>query len=184
MSVPTVPAYIHTGSWDDETRKHPAMKWMEDYTMASIDTRAWDTIPYSDYHTDDFTLYKADGSVEKGGKQAWEKGLPTVYGPFKSHLHEPNFLVCTETKYGWEMIGQANVYANLHVEGKEPKVKDGSGREWDHVTPGAFHFEYVKDSKAKHQGILLKSSRIFADSGPALMLMLKRGQLKPGDLGL
>ena len=81
-------------------------------------------------------------------------------------------------------IGQADVYANLHVPGPEPKVRDPSGKEWDVVTNSAFHFEYVKDSKAKHDGIKLKSTKIFCDSGPALMLMLKRGQLKPADLGL
>ena len=52
------------------------------------------------------------------------------------------------------------------------------------VSHSAFHFEYVKDSKAKHDGVLLKSTRIFGDTAPALMLMLKRGQLKPADLGL
>ena len=52
------------------------------------------------------------------------------------------------------------------------------------VSHSAFHFEYVKDSKAKHDGVLLKSAKIFADSGPALMLMVKRGQLNPADLGL
>ena len=76
------------------------------------------------------------------------------------------------------------MYANLHVAGSEPKVKDGTGKEWDFMTPSAFHFEYVKDSKAEHDGVRLKSTRIFADSGPALMMMLKRGQMKPADLGL
>ena len=82
------------------------------------------------------------------------------------------------------VLGQANMYANLHVPGSEPKVKDGTGKEWDVVTPSAFHFEYVRDSKAEHDGVRLKSTRIFADSGPALMMMLRRGQMKPADLGL
>jgi hypothetical protein len=33
MSVPTTPAFIHIGTWDDETRKHPGMKWMEEFTL-------------------------------------------------------------------------------------------------------------------------------------------------------
>ena len=82
------------------------------------------------------------------------------------------------------VLGQANMYANLQVPGPEPKVKDGTGKEWDMVTPSAFHFEYVKDSEAKHDGVRLKSTRIFADSGPAMMMMLKRGQVKAADLGL
>jgi hypothetical protein len=82
------------------------------------------------------------------------------------------------------VIGQADVFANIHVPGNEPKPKDSYGKEWDMVSHSAFHFEYVKDSKAKHDGVLLKSTRIFGDTAPALMLMLKRGQLKPADLGL
>ena len=88
------------------------------------------------------------------------------------------------TSFSSAVLGQANMYANLHAPGNEPKVKDGSGKQWDVVTPSAFHFAYVKDSRAKHDGVRLQSTRIFADSGPALMMMLKRGQLKPADLGL
>ena len=64
------------------------------------------------------------------------------------------------------MLGQADVCANLGIEDKEPKVKveEGEeGEEWDCVTPGAFRFEYVRDEKAARGGILLKSTRIFAD---------------------
>jgi hypothetical protein len=32
MSYPTQPAFIHTGTWDDETRKHECMKWMQVYS--------------------------------------------------------------------------------------------------------------------------------------------------------
>lgn len=111
-------------------------------------------------------------------------GPKSVYAPFRSHLHEPSFLACFETEHGWEMIGQARVCADLQVRGTESRMKDLSGKEWDCVTPGAFHFFYVRDEKAVHGGILLKSSHIFADSGPALVRMLKVGQVKPGDLGL
>lgn len=81
------------------------------------------------------------------------------------------------------MMGQAQVFGNLHVPGEEPKVRDASGREWDVVTPGAFHFEYVREEGNEH-GIKLVMTRVFADSGPALVLMLKRGQVKGEDLGL
>lgn len=85
------------------------------------------------------------------------------------------------------MFGQADVCVELRGEGEDggkEKVRDAEGRGWDCVTPGAFHFVYVKNEKAAHGGILLKSTRIFADSGPGLMKMLEVGQLKPQDLGL
>lgn len=42
MSFPTKSAFIHVGTWDDETRKHPAMKWMEDYTLSFNKRSDWD----------------------------------------------------------------------------------------------------------------------------------------------
>lgn len=42
MSIPTTPAFIHVGTWDDETRKHPAMKWMEDFTLEFNKRVDWD----------------------------------------------------------------------------------------------------------------------------------------------
>ena len=84
------------------------------------------------------------------------------------------------------MIGQADVSVELGIEGgaEEKETKDAGGKGWDCVTPGAFHFVYVRDEKAAHGGILLKSTRIFADSGPALLKMLKVGLVKPQDHGL
>ena len=44
MSSSTQPlkAYVHFGTWDDSTRQHPAMKWMEHYTRHIIDEARWD----------------------------------------------------------------------------------------------------------------------------------------------
>jgi hypothetical protein len=33
---------IHKGTWDDETRQHPAMKWMEDFTINFNKRADWD----------------------------------------------------------------------------------------------------------------------------------------------
>ena len=129
----------------------------------------------------------------RGGQEAWEEGFSSIYGGFKSHLHEVEFLACWETEGGggggWEMVGWGRVCVDFRGAGREEgeegeKMRDAGGREreWDCVTPAAFHFEYVRDGKAKNQGILLKRTRIFADSGPALVRMLKGGQLKVQDL--
>jgi hypothetical protein len=102
MAYPTQPTFIQNGTWDEVTRSHPAMKFMEDYTRNAIDTRAWEKDnSVSDWHTSDFTLYKANGEVFSG-QEAWTKGISGLYAPFKSHLHDPNFLACWETKTGWE----------------------------------------------------------------------------------
>jgi len=186
MSYPTKPCFVHYGGWDDETRKHPAMKWMEDYTINCIDARAF-SLPSSAWHTADYTLHKADGTTISGGEPAWA-GIAATYAPFTANLHAPSFFVCFDlpSEEGWEMMGEAAVYVNLpNPEKKEgKKVKDEQGREWDAVTPGGFRFVYVKDPSAEHHGIRLKSTRIFADSGPAMAVMLQRGLIKASDLGL
>ena len=181
MSFKTQPAFVAHNGWDDETRKHPAMKWMENYTKNFIDKADWSKA--SDYHTDDFTLQKSSGEVVSGIKEATgPNGIPSVYAPFAGWYHAPSFAVTIETANGWQMMGQANVYANLHGQAAsgEKKVKSEDGKEWDIVTPGAFLFEYVKDGS----GVKLKSTKIYADSAPGMMTMVKRGLIKPSDLGM
>lgn len=80
------------------------------------------------------------------------------------------------------MLGQADVCANLKIEDKEMKLKAEEGKEWDYITPGAFRFEYVRNEKAARGGFLLKSTRVFADSGSVVQKMLRVGPLKPEDL--
>lgn len=52
-------------------------------------------------------------------------------------------------------------------------VTDKEGNKWDGANSGAYLFHYVKEG----DGIKLKSTRIFADSSPALKLMLQKGLL-------
>lgn len=184
MSVPTVPAFIHTGNWDAQTCAHPAMAWMESYTRTAVDNRSW-TIGTlaSEWHAADFTLQKVDGTVIRGGEAAWHEGIAVIYGPFTAHLHSPNFLVCSQTEDGWQMIGQADLYASLPSERCGGRVRDGERREWDIKVPSAFWFEYVRDEGAKHGGILLRSTKIFGDTAPVMKAMVQRGMVTKEDLG-
>ncbi len=186
-SFPTVPAFIHTGDWDDTTRSHPAMKWMEPFTRW-WDSREWttDESSLSNWATSDFALYPADGSSAKGTKAAYA-ALKALYGPLAAHLHEPTYLVASETEDGWEMLGQASFYADLGGEPGEgeKKVKDGKGREWDMCVPSAFHIWYVKDEKAGNGGaMLIKKEEIMTDSGVGMRAALKRGLVSAKDMGL
>jgi len=178
MSFPTQPAFIHSGSWDAESRKHPAMKWMEAYTDAFDSRESWST-PYTDWHVEDWYGVKADGQATSTGQKGWEE-LKEVYAPFLQQKHEPYFLVCFETHDGYEMIGQALVYGKLpgHPTADEKRVQDRSGKEWDVAVPGGFHFFYVKGDGAKHGGFLMKKSEIMSDSIPVVTILQKRGLLK------
>lgn len=42
-------AFFHLGTWDDETRKHEALDWMENYTRNLVDARYWEE-PAENYH--------------------------------------------------------------------------------------------------------------------------------------
>lgn len=184
MSFKTQPAFFFDGDFGPESRSHPAIKWMEDYTVNTIDAQKW-SLPYSDYHTDDFSVLKPDSEEVTGGESAWQ-AIAKLYGNFTAFKHEPVYCACKETSYGWKMIGHATVYVNLpgSPSAGEQKVKDLSGREWDGKVPGGFTFEYKKDPSAKVGGIKLQRSEIYSDSGPALLTLLKRGVIKPADMGL
>ncbi|OCK75302.1 hypothetical protein K432DRAFT_362330 [Lepidopterella palustris CBS 459.81] len=181
MSFPTKPTFVYSGTWSAESRAHPAMKWMENYTINVIDAKKFD-IPATEYHVPSFTLQKSDGTIIEGAEKAWASNKET-YAPFPAHMHEPQYLFCTETENGWQMMGRANLFVELPGQPGtgEKKVKSVSGKEWDAVMPSAFHFEYVKD-KDGVDGIKLAKTEIFSDPFPALRLMLKRGVIKPENI--
>lgn len=178
MSFPTQPAFIHSGTWDDVTRRHPAMKWMEDYTLNFNKRGRWED-KRNEWHTEDFSLVKPDGSEFKGHEVAWEQSK-SMYNFFTKEFHEPYFLVCWEIDDGWEMLGQAYFYANCIGESVagEKKVADLQGREWDVKIPSAFRFIYVKRDGAAHGGIELKRCEIMGDSMPGVHILMQRGVIK------
>ena len=185
MSFPTQPAFVHYGSWDDTTRKHPAMKFMEAYTNWFEENHFKEPAPTA-WLTKDTSMVLADGRAFNGADAVWA-AQPLTYGPFVQYYHQPYFVICVEIDDGYEMIGQATVFANLPGEptGDEQKAADDKGRKWDVGVPGAFRFIYKKEPGAKNGlGFLLHRTEIMADSGPVVVKMLKRGVMKPSDLGL
>ena len=52
-------------------------------------------------------------------------------------------------------------------------MKVEEGKEWEYTTSGAFRFESVRDEKAARGGILLKSTRFFADSESGVQKILR-----------
>jgi hypothetical protein len=180
MSLPTKPAFVTTTKGWDNLRVHPAMAWMEKFTYA-WDRKEINESNWSDWQTDDMLYQAANGEVSTGSK-AIVANLAT-YAPFAAHMHEPNGTIsCWETEDGWEMMGQATLFANLPVPGGEKTKKDLTGKAWDIAAPGMFHFTYVKDKGAKHDGIKMNSEKVFSDSGAAMIEMIKRGMVKPEQL--
>lgn len=180
MSYATKPAFIHAGSWNDETRKHPAMKWMEDYTHR-FDDGAYAKLSSAEMgHAPGFVYQKSTGEVIEGADDAW-KALAQTYAPFQSHVHDPIWLLCWETEKGWDMFGVAQVWYTLPAppSATEKKMKGYGDKEWDGMAPGAFHFSYWKTGS----GIELGRTEIFNDASPVIVQMIKRGMLKPEELG-
>jgi hypothetical protein len=176
MSFPTKPAFVYYGGWSEVTAKHPAVKWLEVHTR-EFDSRTWETKRY----TSDFIYVAPDGQVHEGLEKAME-AIKATYGPLTAQYHQPYFMVCTETEDGYDMMGQATLYANLPGEpaAGQSKVKDKDGKEWDIGVPGAFHFWCVKNG----DDFLLKRTEMHADTGPLVMGLLKRGVITPQQLGL
>jgi len=179
MSYPTTPAYITNCSGTEKRlREHPGLDFLFDHQEA-FDKGNMKTEPYTVYHAKDFTLTLPDGTVLPPGEASW-KGWLEEYAPFTEHLHEARYINIYERDGGWEMMGVANVYANLHVPGEKTKT-DLSGRQWDVVAPGAFLFTCVKDSTGP-KGYKVKSMSLYGNKIPVITEMVKRGMVKPEDL--
>ena len=83
------------------------------------------------------------------------------------------------------MIGLAHVYINTPGErvSGAASVKDGKGRDWETMLPGAFRFLYRKDDSGVG-GFRLAKTEIFSDSGPVVKLLLKKKVVSVEQLGL
>jgi hypothetical protein len=170
-------AFVHADDWNDESRKHTAMKWMEDYARM-FDRKGYHQEKWTDWLTEDIVLTKGDNTTHEG-EDAWNAAI-AVYAPFTEYFHCPYYLVTTETSDGWEMLGQAHIYANLagqRGEGEPPQVKDRrDGKMWDVCIPGAFRFQYVK-GKGAH-GMALKRIDLHAENLAAVLTLVKRGVIQ------
>jgi hypothetical protein len=176
MSYPTIPAYqTYTNGAEQRLREHPVLDFLIDHQEA-FDNGDMKTEPYTVFHTDDFTCTKSDGTVLPPGEGSW-KGWLEEYAPFVKHFHEARYACIYERNGGWEMVGFANVYANLLVPGEKTKA-DLSGRRWDVVVPGGFIFK----DPAGPKGFKVKSMTLYGDKVPVVVEMIKRGMVKLEDL--
>jgi hypothetical protein len=179
MSYPTTPAYYAYATGAEKLpRDHPVLDFLNDHQEA-FDTGNMKNEPYTVFHTADWTFTKSDGTVLPPGEASWRAWLEG-YGPFSEHFHEARYACIYERNGCWEMIGFANVYANLVVPGEKTKT-DSAGRQWDVVVPGALFFTCVRDP-AGPKGFKVKATTVFADGLPVVGEMVKRGMVKPEDL--
>jgi len=179
MSYPTTPAFVvHCKGAEPSLREHPVSDFLVNHQQA-FDNGNMKNEPYTVFHTDDFTFTKTDGTTLPPGEASW-KGWLEIYAPFTEHYHEARQVCVYERNGGWEMVGSANIYANLQVPGEKTKT-DLTGRKWDITSPGTFVFNCVKDPSGP-KGFKLKSTTLFGDGVPVLREMMKRGMVKPEDL--
>jgi len=179
MSFPTIPAFVHKGDWNSISDSHPAMKWMHEYTNEFDKGNFADLWPK--YLDSNFTYSKSTGQKFAAGKASWDQ-VAQDYGVFKSYHHEPYLFVCWESGNGdYETLGDAWVYANLPGDDSAAKnFTDSKGQKWEIKVPGGFNFHYKKDGNS----FKLASAATTGDSGPVVVELLKRGVMKPADLGL
>lgn len=183
MSYPTQQVFIHKGSWDSETRLHPVMEWMEQYTYEFDRTRAFATGSPGDWLTSDFSVQLSDGT-RIAGMQAAIKALTEKYAPFSGgHKHDPTELLTWEEGDHWCMFGHAKCFIGFDGTGSTAEVKDPQGKAWNVVIEATYRFVYVKDDSGRG-GIRMKETRIYADPMPAVGFMLEQGIVTAKDIGL
>jgi hypothetical protein len=183
MSATSTPAYIvhidGSNRAEQRFREHPVLDFLFDHQEA-FDHGDMKTGPYTKYHAYDFVLTKSDGTVLPPGEPSWQ-GWLAGYAPFTSHLHEPRYCCVYERNGGWEMVGVAHIFGNLPVPGEKART-DSAGGHWDVEVPGAFMFTCVMDPSGP-KGFKVKSMTLYGDGTPVVGEMLKRGMIKPEDLG-
>jgi hypothetical protein len=183
MSYPTQPVFIHKGSWNANTRLHPVMEWMEQYTYEFDRTRAFATGSPSEWLTPDFSVQHSDGT-RFTGMEAAVKSLTSKYAPFSGgHKHDPTELLTWEEGEQWCMFGHAKCFIGFDGASVAADVTDLQGRSWNVVVEATYRFVYVRDESG-HGGIKMKETRIYADPMPAVEFMLKHNIASAKDLGL
>jgi hypothetical protein len=170
----------HSRGWAD-ARQIPIMAWMERYAVEAFNNPAVfsNKSEMAKWHTADWTHVHSDGTKYEGFDAGFE-AIQQIFAPFtEGFSHEPRFWACWENEDGgWEMIGEAFVYANLPRGGYgEGVLADMSGKKWDLAAPGMFHIWFVKDADGP-DGIKVKRSDAFWDTFPAVQEMTKRGLFK------
>jgi hypothetical protein len=162
----------------EEIRAHPALAWMEKYTLDVFDNNSvrTDAAQMAPWHTADLVHINADGTRYEGFDTVFA-AIQQIYAPFAAFVHEPRFSIIWETEDGWEMVGEAVMYADLPVPGGEKTHEDMNGRKWDLGMPGSFHFFFVKDASGP-DGIKLTRSDFVSDTFPAVQEMMKRGMVQ------
>ncbi len=114
---------------------------MEKYTVQTFNNPVAlkDKEAFGKWHTADFIYKNSDGTKYNGFEAAYA-AIHQIYSPFASFSYEPSFYNYWETEEGWEMIGTANMYADLAVPGDEKTNEDQYGKKGYLGPPGMFHF--------------------------------------------
>jgi hypothetical protein len=184
MSYPTQQVFIHKGSWDDESRLHPVMKWMETYTYEFDRTQVFTKggSP-NDWLTSDFSVTLSDGTRITGMESALQ-ALKEKYAPFSGgQKHDSTELLMWEDGEQWVMFGSAKVYVGFDGVDVAKEIRDLQGEAWHAAIRATYRFVYVRE-ESKHGGFKMKEAVIYADPMPAIEFMLKQGIVSAKDLGL
>lgn len=122
---------VHQGDWDSKTDENEAMKFMHYYTQQYDDPNTNKDDLFNNHVTKDFQYVKADGTVFPPGKESWDAVVGT-YAPLKEYHHEPYFFTCWETREGWDMTGNAWLYANVAGgTDADQTLTSNNGKKWE-----------------------------------------------------
>ncbi|KIW08374.1 uncharacterized protein PV09_01290 [Verruconis gallopava] len=166
----------HGRGWED-AKTIPVLAWMEKYTVEFFNQPELrnNKDVFAKWHTADTVHQNSDGSVYTG-LDACFTAIQQIYAPFAAFVHEPRFWTVWEVDGGFEMVGQAVMYADLPVPGGEKAHEDMNGKKWDLALQGMFHFWYSSDPSG-NDGFKMKRSEVYSDTFPAVQEMMKRGMV-------
>lgn len=117
-------------------------------------------------HADKFESNADDHGYS--GDRAFSQARIKLYAePLGEHAHFNETLVAIGSSGGYDVYAQMLLFENVAcspAEG-EIKVKDEKGKEWEVQIPVYYHFNLVKDSTAKHDGLKIRHISTIKDTG-------------------
>lgn len=178
MSTRKQHAVVHRGDHTAESRKHPVLQWIEEFTE-------WFDQPdhsnAEDFFDTNYSVKTPDGEHWDDGLDGYQEAVVKFYhDPFTKYKHFPFVIVVTEMEggKGHEYFTHTDLYVNLKGKAAkgEKKVSDHHGQEWDALVPIFYHAELIHVPGAPHGGMKLGHVKIFKDTGVVNALLQARGE--------
>ena len=140
----TLKAFIHRGPFDETTRKHPALAFMEKYA-AMVDKCDYSG-PSTRWYSDKASFFNQDKTIYASGPEIWKWMGGSLFGSFEKMKGELVQVTVVELEEGKKYLLFFDELRTFWMKGREPVTvpralqfttgiaENGEGEDgWQHV---------------------------------------------------